>query len=260
MHRARRPRPEIARSFPLIDIEIERGGDGRTVTAYAATFGDPYEVRDQHGHYVEEIHPAAFNRAVSHGIERFQVLFNHGRTLEGSPSERFSLPLGVPLEVRPDSRGLLTRTRYSRTPLGDEVLQLIVDGAIRAQSFRGAIVNSRKAGIHESGLPIIERTELGLTEYGPAPFAVNSAAAMVAVRSDLLTVDPADLTDEEREALIAYLSAGTAADLAPEGTSAAPAASTDATPEPPADEAPAPGPDVDFLAAEQAQRRRRATT
>ena len=30
--------PEIERSVPLIDIEINRSGDGRTVTAYAATF------------------------------------------------------------------------------------------------------------------------------------------------------------------------------------------------------------------------------
>ena len=34
-----RQRPEINRAFPLLDIEIDRAGDGRTVTAYAATFG-----------------------------------------------------------------------------------------------------------------------------------------------------------------------------------------------------------------------------
>ena len=33
-----RQRPEINRAFPILDIEIERAGDGRTVIAYAATF------------------------------------------------------------------------------------------------------------------------------------------------------------------------------------------------------------------------------
>jgi len=253
-----RRRPQLERSYPLIDIEIERGGDGRTVTAYAATFGEPYEVRDRFGHYFETINRAAFNRAVSHGIERFQVLFNHGRTLEGAPSERFSLPLGVPLDVKPDHRGLLTRTRYSKTPLADEVLELIGDGAIRAQSFRGPVLRSAAPLRHDTGLPLIERTELGLVEYGPAPFAVNTGAEIVSVRSDLLAIEPDELTDEERQELIELLqTAGTSPDLAGHGTSGEPADPQEPTEEQPADPAPAPRSDFDVINLAQEQRRRR---
>src|SRR5258708_37506279 len=43
------------RSFPLQDIHVRSSGDGRTVEAYAAVFGVPAEVKDQSGHYMEDI-------------------------------------------------------------------------------------------------------------------------------------------------------------------------------------------------------------
>jgi len=256
-----RQRPVIERAFPLIDIDIERGGDGRTVTAYAATFGDPYEVRDQFGHYFETINRAAFNRTLGRGLAGIQVLFNHGRTIDGTPSERFSMPLGKPIDVRPDSRGLLTVTRYSKTPLADEALELIRDGAVSAQSFRGPIVATARPVRHESGLMLVERTELGLREYGPAPFPANIGAAMVAVRSSaLLAVDPEDLTAEEKLELIALLGGNETEPPAPGGVPAAPAGGTEGDPQaPPAapEVAPAPGPSTETLALEVEQARRR---
>lgn len=250
MHR----RPEYLRSFPLEDIEIERGGDGRTVTAYAATFGTPYEVTDVHGHYFETINRAAFNRTVSHGVTRVSVFYNHARTVSGTPSDQFSIPLGAPLEITPDTRGLLTRTRYNKTPLADNILEAIRSGSIRAQSFRGPIFRSAHPSKHDSGLPLIERTELGLIEYGPTPLAVNADAEIVGVRSDLLTVDPAELTDEERAELLALLQTGTRSDP---GNGSSDGSPDDSTGTPPGDEPPT-GPSVDTLRLAQAQRRRRA--
>src|SRR6266568_7666268 len=63
------PRAEYMRLYPLEDIHILRsadGGDGRTVEAYAAVFGEPAEIQDHEGHYVEVIDPSAFNRAIDH--------------------------------------------------------------------------------------------------------------------------------------------------------------------------------------------------
>lgn len=179
-------RPIIERSFPLLDIEIDRReGGGRIVTAYAATFDDPYPVVDQFGDYDEEIDRAAFNRAISHGIERVQVLYNHGMTIWGTPSDRYSMPIGVPLDIRPEAKGLLTRTEYAKTELGDEVLELIGSGAIRAQSFRGTVYRSAPTSTR-NGRKVIRRLELGLKEYGPAPFVANPGAEIMAVRSALL--------------------------------------------------------------------------
>lgn len=200
-----RQRPEINRSFPLLDIE--RGGDGRTVTAYAATFGDAYEVRDQHGHYYEQIHPHAFNRAIGRGVGSVAVFYNHGRTINGTSTADLSIPLGTPLEIRADGRGLLTVTRYAEGEFADDVLRAIDDGRIKAQSFRGPIFQDGPKQLHRSGLPLVERMQLGLVEYGPTPMPVNVGAEMVSVRSttDLLTVDPSELTDDERAALLAAL-------------------------------------------------------
>ena len=55
---------DSTRTFPLEDIRIDPGGDGRTVTAYAAVFDTPTKISDFEGEYIERIHPAAFNKAI----------------------------------------------------------------------------------------------------------------------------------------------------------------------------------------------------
>lgn len=242
-------RAEIERAVPLIDLEV--GGDGRTVTAYAATFDDPYPVVDEHGNYDETINRTSFNRTLGMGFAgRVQPLFNHGRTLAGTPSDKWSSPLGVPLEIKAQPKGLLTVTRYSKLPHAEEALELIRDGAITAQSFRGTIFRSRRVGMTADGRPVIERMELGLRDYGPAPFVVNTRAAVLAVRSEIVTerlAELGDLTDEERAELARQLVTGTALEAPAEEE-------TETTP--PADEAPDPG-SLEPLELAAANRRRR---
>lgn len=254
-------RSELVRSVPLLDFEIERGGDGRTVTAYAATFDDPYEVRDFDGHYDETINRAAFNRTIGRGIGNVQVLYNHGRTISGTPSSEFSLPPAVPVEIKAEGKGLLTRSRYLKTPLGDAVLEMWREGAITAQSFRGPIIRSATPRPGLNGRPVIERLELGLVEYGPAPFAVNSGADLVAIRSALLEDRLSalgDLSDEEKAELARLLTIekpiDTPADAPGDDAPSEPDPQDDPTDQVPVD----PAPSIDLLAAEAAQRRRRS--
>jgi HK97 family phage prohead protease len=192
-------RGEYMRLYQLEDIHILRsadGGDGRTVEAYAAVFGQEAEIRDHEGHYLEVIEPTAFSRAIDHAQRArggfpgsVKVLYNHGMTLNGSPSERFSMPIGVPVDIRAEARGLLTRTRYSETPLADEVLENIRSGAITSQSFTGRIMRSdpqlRAGDRHRprSGqLTTVRRTELGLREYGPVLWPAYTGAEILGVR------------------------------------------------------------------------------
>jgi HK97 family phage prohead protease len=209
-------RAEFMRLYALEDIHILRsadGGDGRTVEAYAAVFGEPAEIQDHEGHYVEEIDPAAFNRAIEHASRArggfpgsVKVLWNHGRDLAGKPSDRFSMPIGVPVDIRAESRGLLTRTRYSDTPLADEVLENIRAGSITSQSFTGAIMRStpqlRRGDRHRpdnaGNLRTVRRTELGLREYGPVLWPAYSGAEIVGVRMSVPGSWSAD-TDEVEE-------------------------------------------------------------
>lgn len=250
-------RPILSRSFPLIDLEINRGGDGRTVTAYAATFDDDYEVMDGHGHYYERINRAAFNRTLGRGFGGVQVFYNHGRNPAGGPAPmELTRGIGVPLSITAEAKGLLTVTRYGTSPLAEGILQDIKDGIIRGQSFRGPIFPGDRTTRHASGLDLIERMDLGLTEYGPSPLPINTGAGVLAVRSvtELFGVDPAEWTAAERAAALTALGAQ---DLTPH-----PAPVDDGTADGPADEAPSPvvvDPASDPLYLAQAQRRRRAS-
>jgi phage head maturation protease len=244
--------PQLMRAVPLVDFEIERGGDGRTVTAYAATFDDLYEVIDFDGHYDESINRAAFNRFLSGGIGRVKVMFNHGLNPMGGTSDKWSQPVAVPVDVTAETRGLLTRSRYVNTPAGDEALELWKSNAVTAQSFRGPIWRSSPRRPGPNGRPIIERLDLGLVEYGPAVFATNQAAGLVAIRSAVVderlsTLD--DLTPEERAELARLLTLDTPPDAPPPEADE----EQEVVPDAPED----PGPSLDLLAAEAAQRRRR---
>jgi HK97 family phage prohead protease len=192
-------RAEFLRFYPLEDIHIVRsadgGGDGRVVEAYAAVFDQEAEIQDHEGHYLETIDRAAFNRVIDHiqrsrsGLSAIKVLYNHGMTIGGTPSDRFSLPIGVPVEIRAEQRGLLTRTRYNATPLGEEVLELVRSESITSQSFTGRIVKSdpplrRGSRRQPAGgeLPQVKRMELGLREYGPVLWPAYTGAEILGVR------------------------------------------------------------------------------
>lgn len=195
------------RSYALDNIEIvsrAKGGDGRTVEAYAAMFNKPYEVHDQHGDYHEVIAPSAFDQTIKRGAVRNAVcLYNHGMNLQGQPDPMAQIPIGTPLDIRADSRGLLTVTRYDMSEYSDRILAAIDNGSIRAQSFRGRIIRSspnQMPGRSRSGaLPTVTRHELGLSDYGPTPIPVNADAEIVAVRSRQEIInDFAALRDDDR--------------------------------------------------------------
>ena len=190
----------FTRAFPLEDIRIRSDSDGRTVEAYAAVFNSPAEIHDRDGHYLEQISPSGFNKAIADAAPSgsrtgwlTKVMFNHGRDMYGNSAAEYSMPLGVPLEIKADSRGLLTVTRYARTALADTVLELIREGAIAAQSFQGRFIRSDKAtprgGFKPSAdgkLTLVTRDEVSLMEYGHTPFPAYTDAAVVGVRGQLL--------------------------------------------------------------------------
>ena len=180
-------RSELMRDYPLEDLHIVRsadGGDGRTMEAFSAVFNIETEIKDGEGHYLEVIEPVAFNKRIEdlkrsrQGLGAVKVLFNHGRDMEGKPSERFLMPVATPVSIEATPRGLLTRSRFNATPLAEEVLELVKSGAVTAHSFVGRIIRSEpqvgRYGRHRrdaSGqLTTVRRQELGLREFGPVLF------------------------------------------------------------------------------------------
>jgi HK97 family phage prohead protease len=215
-------RADLVRDYPLEDLHVvrsEHGGDGRTVEAFAAVFNQETEIQDHQGHYLEVISPTAFNKRLSDlhrsraGFGAVKVIFNHGRSADGVPVERFMMPCAKPLSIEATDRGLLTRSRYLDTALGNEVLQLISEGAITSQSFVGKIVrsdpelgrNGRYRPDASGRLTTVHRTELGLREYGGVLFAAYEGAEVLGVRmSTPGTWEPEEITgtspDEEAAA------------------------------------------------------------
>lgn len=173
----------ISRVYALEDVDIKRvDRQGREVTAYATVFGVPAEIKDRHGHYWEEINGKAFNRTVSRGISRVQVFYNHGYDLSGRPNMLGAVPIATPKEIIPDSRGLITRSYYGDGDLADAILAAWGDGRIKGQSFSGPVFDTREVG-HRRGIKHVERTELGLREYGPTPMPAYEDAGLLAIRS-----------------------------------------------------------------------------
>ncbi len=221
-HRSEVPVSTFQRSYPLEDIRIlsraqgSEYADGRTVEAYAAVYDQAAEIHDGQGHYLETIDRAAFNKAIGdakpqggRATWKVGVFYNHGMTIHGTPSDRFSVPLGTPIDIRSEPQGLLTVTRYNNTPLADEILESIRSGDITAQSFSGRILRSNPEPPgrgyrpdRTGNLPKVRRTELGLREYGPTPFAAYMGAAVVGVRAELiqlLTTTQQSFVDELTE-------------------------------------------------------------
>ena len=219
---------ELMRIYPLEDIHIltraEGDGTGRVVEAYATVFDTEAEIHDAQGHYKETIDRTAFDQVLARIMRspgglaaQVKVLFNHGRTVGGAEAPEFQLPLGKPLDVRPEPRGLLTRTEYDASdPFTERVLSKIHAGTITAQSFVGGIMRStpelRGPGdryrARNGALTTVRRMVLGLREYGPVLYPAYSGAEILGVRMQLpgsFEDDPAldgepDTTGDEESA------------------------------------------------------------
>jgi HK97 family phage prohead protease len=212
----------FVRSYPLEDIRIlsrAQGveySDGRTVEALVAVWDRETEIHDNQGNYVETIGRTAFDKAIrdarpqgSRTAWRTGVFYNHGLSLHGTPSDRFSVPLGSPIDIRPTDHGLVTVTRYNETPLAEEILETIRSGDITGHSFTGRIIKSNPARPPRGGyrrgsrgdLQTVHRMELGLREYGPTPFPAYADTAVMSVRSLLpfMSVTQQQMVDEQPE-------------------------------------------------------------
>lgn len=200
----------VTRAFMLDDITVARSGSGREVTAYAAVFNKPAPIRDFQGQYNELYVPTAFNKTIAdRGVNR-AVIYNHGVTVTGAPSDAFSIPLGVCRSITADARGVLTVSEYSRGELQDQILDGIRDGAIRSQSYSGPIISYSptvpRGGFRPNAdgtLPLVTRTEMGMNEYGPAAIAAFADAAILSVRS--LVTHMKGLTTAEKDELFELL-------------------------------------------------------
>jgi Escherichia/Staphylococcus phage prohead protease len=163
------------------DLQVRSSGDGRTICGIAVPYNAPTRIDDQ---LIEQFARGAFNHQLNapHRVKFAREHVMLGGTLIGAASL-----------LRDDSAGLYVELRASKTPLGDETIELVRDGALTDLSvyFRGR-QNRRLAG------GITERVTADLREVASVvEGAYGELATVSGVRS--ATGRPGRLSDEDIE-------------------------------------------------------------
>jgi HK97 family phage prohead protease len=196
------PGRACSRTFQIEDMTVRSDGSGRVVESYFAVFAPVRsEVMDQDGHYLEENSPRLFTKTLAERGLNIPVFYNHARTLDGTPAGELSVPIGTPLEIRADERGVFNAVRYLDNPLADSILDGIRNRAINGMSYSGRFVKSMKSwpsGRGRGKLPLIQRQEAAIREFGPTAVPQFPEAAILGTRAQqvlrMLLANPTDET------------------------------------------------------------------
>lgn len=143
-----------------VPFECKVDASERIVEGYASTW-DKDQVDDI-------ILPGAFAKTIRERGGKVKVLWQHMDAL------------GTPIHMEEDSTGLFTRSRISKTTLGDDALTLMADGVVDSMSIGFSIPNG-KAEFEEDGWTR-RISEVKLFEYSPVTFAANEAAVIQGVK------------------------------------------------------------------------------
>jgi HK97 family phage prohead protease len=167
---ARRELPVQPHYGALLRIEEVKASDsGWEVAGYASTFGNV----DHGGDIVEQ---GAFFDSIAQwksGQKKIRFLFSH----------RADQVLGVPLELREDSKGLFARAKISQTSLGSDVHTLLKDGAVDSFSI-GYVPESFE---FDEGGNVRRLKQVDLLEWSVVAIPMNDMAGVtnVKVRTDV---------------------------------------------------------------------------
>lgn len=98
--------------FKTVEFEVEDYDEEQGIfVGHASVFSNV----DSGGDVVE---PGAFTKTIAEGVGRVKILFGHNESI---------LPIGIPIELREDAKGLYMRAKISDTTLGRDVKTLIKD-------------------------------------------------------------------------------------------------------------------------------------
>jgi len=134
--------------------------DQRTIEGYAATF-DADAVGDV-------ILRGAFANTLKERGGKIKVLWQHD----------MGTPIGKPVEMREDDRGLFVKSYIANTEKGNEALTLAREGIIDSMSIGFSVKDS---DYDEKGIRVIK--ELALYEYSLVTMPANEAAIITSVKS-----------------------------------------------------------------------------
>lgn len=149
-------------SFEVTDLNIE----GRTLEGYASVFGNI----DLGG---DIVHPGAFTKTLAERGDKVKFLWQHD----------MQEPLGRPLELREDGRGLFIKAIISDTVRGRDALALLRDGAIDGMSIGyDAVKGGTDYDKADNGDTVRNLRELRLWEFSLVTLGMNEEAQVTALK------------------------------------------------------------------------------
>lgn len=167
------------------DVEFELrsidGGDGLTLSGYAAVFDTPTRIDSWEGRFDEIIARGAFKKTIS---ERMPILqWNHGN----DPAVG-QVPIGAIQTIREDAKGLFIEARLHDNQQVRPIRDAIASGAVSGMSFRFQVLQDSWNDTPD--VPVRTVKEVRLLEAGPVAFPAYEATS-VGVRD----ADPATTSD-----------------------------------------------------------------
>jgi HK97 family phage prohead protease len=169
--------------------------DERTFEGYAAAYGNVDSDNDI-------IEMGAFAKSIKEGFpaKRIKVLWQH----------KTDTPIGMPVDMREDSKGLWVKSKISKTAKGDEAIELMRDGVIDRMSV-GFSIPGGKSQIDGQGIRHIYEGKL--FEYSLVTWPANDQAVITGVKTLKEMREFAEgnnLSAKAREELLAELASITA--------------------------------------------------
>jgi len=164
-------------SFCASELRME--GDTGIFEGYASTFNDV----DSYG---SKIMPGAFTKTLAERGAKVKILYNHDD----------DNPIGVPLEMREDSKGLWVRGQLTLgVQKADEAHLLMKSGAFDAMSIGFSVPRGKDKVVDG----VREIYEVKLYEFSPVTFPANEQAEIKQVRATNIsdTIAEHDLDEGE---------------------------------------------------------------
>lgn len=153
-----------AREYKAFKFAIESADDeSGEFSGYAAVFGN-----EDDGHDI--IQKGAFTKTIVDDFDRIKILSQH---------ESYDLPIGKPLELREDEKGLYIKGKISNTQKGRDILTLMRDGVLNELSIGYDAVGVEFDG--KTGVRYLK--EIKLWEVSIVTWAMNDQAKIDDVKS-----------------------------------------------------------------------------
>lgn len=161
---AGKKKPDAAvRERKAFKFELESTDESGEFSGYAAVFGN----RDSGDDVIEK---GAFTKTIAEDFDRIKILSQHNDC---------ELPIGKPLELREDEKGLYIRGKISDTQKGRDIQTLLKDGVLNELSIGYDAV----AFDFDSEQGVRHLKEIRLWEVSIVTWAMNDEAKIDEVKS-----------------------------------------------------------------------------